>query len=155
MKVAFIGHRKIKETEELKARLTEIVTNLIECKGADIFYFGSKSMFDILCHGIVSEIKERYPHVKRIYVRSMYEYIDKSYEEYLLSFYEETFIPDKVIGAGYRAYVMRNQVMIDKSDVLVTYFDKSYCGRLRRNSGTKVAVEYALKKKKRIINLFI
>ena len=154
MKVAFIGHRKIKDPSALEKRLTDTVISLIERESADTFYFGSKSEFDDLCLEVVTSLMGRYPHVRRIYVRSMYECVDKSYEQYLLTLYDETFFPDEVKGAGALSYVVRNRVMIDESDLLVTYLDENYCERLRRNSGTKVAVEYATKKKKRIINVF-
>ena len=39
------------------------------------------------------------------YVRSAYAYMSKDYEEYLLSFYDETYIPDNVVDAGRAAYV--------------------------------------------------
>ena len=154
MKVAFIGHRNIKESEELEKRLTETVISLIEREGADVFYFGSKSAFDDLCLKVVTELKERYPHIKRVYARSMYEYVDKSYEDYLLTLYDHTFFPNKVKGAGALSYVMRNCIMIDESDVLVTYFDEAHCRTMSRNSGTKISVEYAIKKKKLVINVF-
>ena len=63
----FFGHRKIDETEELKNNLYEIIENLIVNEKVDTFLFGSKSQFDDLCHKIVTDLKEKYPHIKRIY----------------------------------------------------------------------------------------
>ena len=79
----FFGHRKIAETDEIKAAVYEIVENLILYKNVDTFLFGSKSAFDTLCYNTVSKLKERYPHIKRIYVRAEYPYIDESYKLYL------------------------------------------------------------------------
>ena len=64
----FFGHRKIDETEELKNNLFEIIEALIVNEKVDIFLFGSKSQFDDLCHKTVTELKEKYPHIKRVYV---------------------------------------------------------------------------------------
>ena len=72
----FFGHRKIKETNELKKAVYDAVEDLITNKDVDIFLFGSKSQFDDLCHSIVTELKEKYPHIKRIYVRAEFQYID-------------------------------------------------------------------------------
>ena len=152
MQVAFIGHRKIEKTEQIKRVVAKVVTQLIK-DGADTFLFGSKSAFDDLCLDVVTELKLKHPHVRRIYVRAAYKYIDEPYTDYLLSLYDETFFPDNVSGAGYRSYVKRNQAMIDACDVLVAYFDKDYRLSAGRTSGTKLAVEYAQKKKKQIINL--
>lgn len=59
MRVAFIGHRKIAETGELKRELTGIVESLIVNEYADTFLFGSKSDFNGLSYEVVSEQKEK------------------------------------------------------------------------------------------------
>lgn len=153
MKVCFIGHRTIKRTEELIESLRERIEGLIN-KGGTTFLFGSMSAFDKLSWEVVSELKEKYPYIKRIYVRSAYPHISKTYEEYLLRFYEETYFPQKVEKAGRYSYVERNCEMIDNASYCVFYYNKNYISSLKRNSGTKIAYEYAVKKKKRIINLY-
>lgn len=146
---AFIGHRKIEYSKRLENNLIEIVTNLIENENADVFLFGSRSEFDSLCYRIVTELKFSYKYIRRIFVRAEYEYIDKSYTEYLLESYEETYYPEEISGAGRLAYIKRNNVMVDKCDVLITYCDEEYQPKSRRGncqSGTKIAVDYAKKK---------
>ena len=66
----FFGHRTINETAEQKSKLIEIIEKLIVDENVDTFLFGSKSRFNSLCLGLVTEIKEKYPHIKRIYVRA-------------------------------------------------------------------------------------
>ena len=56
----FFGHRKIKETNELRERLKEIIEDMIINKNVREFLFGSKSEFDSLCHQEVSELKVKY-----------------------------------------------------------------------------------------------
>ena len=65
----FFGNRTINETDELRTKITEAVERLITYENVDTFLFGSKSEFDRLCLELVTKIKEKYPHVKRIYVR--------------------------------------------------------------------------------------
>ena len=165
MKVCFIGHRRIEKNEELLSSLRECILALIK-NGVDTFLFGSKSAFDDLSWKVVSEIKLEYPYIKRVYVRSAYQYIDKSYKEYLLKYYEETYFPSKIEKAGKYSYVERNCDMIDKSTYCVFYYNENYIPPLKQGgkrnmllastpkSGTKIAYEYAIKKKKNIINLF-
>lgn len=168
MKVAFIGHRNVKETEALKERLSEVLTTLIENENADTFLFGSRSAFNDICYEIVSHFKGTYPHIKRIFVRAEYDYDFKSVA-YLLENYEETFFPDRVRGAGELSYVVRNQVLADMCDVLIVYCDVNYnlprkkCrnamleavyAHRHNKSGTKMAMSYAQQKKKQIINVF-
>ena len=161
----FFGHRKIDETEELKNNLRGIVENLIVNEKVDTFFFGSKSQFDDLCHKIVTELKEKYPHIKRIYVRSAFQHIPDWYEDSLLQHYEDTYFPEHMENAGRSSYVERNQEMINKSDFCIVYYDENYAPPKRKNSrrdltdyqprsGTKIAYDYAVKKKKIIINCF-
>ena len=62
----FLGHRKIKKTEDLKKRLFEMIRELIVKLEVKTFLFGSKSEFDTLCLEIVTELKKEYPEIKRI-----------------------------------------------------------------------------------------
>ncbi len=147
----FIGHKTIKETEKLKAKLNETIEKLIVDKNVDTFLFGSRSRFNSLCQEIVTEIKEKYPHIKRIYVRAEYPVIGEQYEKHLLEFYEQTFFPPEIIKAGRAVYSERNSIMIEKSGICIFYFDDK---NPPQKSGTKTAFHYAQKRDKEIINLF-
>ena len=162
---SFFGHRNTVATSELCEELRRTVIRLIEGKGVKCFLFGSASRFDELCLKIVTEIKEEYPEIKRIYVRSQYPYIEKGYKEYLLKSYDDTLMPKRLENAGKASYVERNQEMINASDFCVFYYDEEYKPPVKKQSrgaisacqpksGTKLAYEYAKQKKKEIINLF-
>ena len=67
-------------------------------------------------------------------------------------------------NAGKASYVERNQEMINNSKFCVVYYDENYLPPRRKNSrrdlfdyqpksGTAVAYDYAVKKKKEIINV--
>ena len=152
LKCCFIGHRQTPETEELKLKLFSIIENLIISKNVDTFLFGSKSRFNDICYDVVSELKIKYPHIKRIYVRSMYQNVDGEYGEYLLERYEYTYYPENLLNSGKAVYVKRNYEMIQKSDICVFYYNEQYAPKSRK-SGTKVAYNYAKTKKKEIILL--
>ncbi len=160
----FFGHRKIEHTEELERQIYENAERLIIEENVDTFYFGSKSEFNTLCRNVIRNLKEKYPDIKRIYIRAEYAYINGSYRDYLLEDYEDTFFPEKAINAGKASYVERNQVMIDKSDFCVVYYNEDYLPPMRKHSrkdlfeyqpksGTKIAYDYAQKKGKGIIRL--
>ena len=148
----FFGHRKINETEELKAKLIETIINLIVEKNVDTFLFGSKSRFNSLCHKLVTKLKESYPHIKRIYVRAEYPNISEHYKNYLLESYENTYYPEKLYNAGKAVYVERNYEMIDNSYYCVVYYDATSALNTKK-SGTKIALDYAVKKHKKIISM--
>ena len=82
----FIGHKNIKETEELKNNICKTSETLILKEKVDTFLFGSKSRFNDLCYEIVTEIKEKYPNIKRIYVRAEYPIVNDTYKAYMLKF---------------------------------------------------------------------
>lgn len=87
----FFGHRTINETEELKAKITEEIERLITEKKVDTFLFGSKSQFDALYLKLVTFLKEKYPHIKRVYVRAEFPVISDTYKAYLLKSYDDTY----------------------------------------------------------------
>ena len=146
----FFGHRIIKETDELRRKITEAVEGLITNEKVDTFLFGSKSEFDRLCLELVTELKEKYPHVKRIYVRAEFPYINDDYMSYLLKSYDDTYYPEKLHGSGRAAYVERNYEMINNSKYCIVYYDEQNAPTTRK-SGTKIALDYALKKGREVI----
>ena len=113
------GHRTVSETAELKVKLIEIIEKLITEENVDTFLFGSKSRFNSICIELVTEIKKKYPHIKRIYVRAEYPYISEQYKKFLLESYEDTYYPEKILNSGRASYVERNYEMIDKSGYCV------------------------------------
>lgn len=163
MQACFIGHRNVEKTEYLVSALTKTIDTLIN-KGVTTFLFGSKSNFDEIAWQLVTKLKEKHPFIKRVFVRSSFMQIDNSYKEYLLEYYEETYFPLKIENARKLSYVERNYEMIDKSDFCIFYYNPNYVPPIRNlnkmlspqisKSGTKIAYEYAIKKKKEIINLY-
>ena len=162
----FLGHRKISGTEELKERLYKVIEDLIISEYVHTFLFGSRSEFDSLCLDVVTELKNKYPFIQRVYVRAEFQHISGSYAAYLLQSYDDTYYPERISGSGRAAYVERNQIMINCSDICVVYFKDNYLPSRRKNSwrdltdyqpksGTKIAYEYAVKKGKKLYNLFI
>ena len=160
----FFGHRKLNETELLRNKLYNTIEDLIIDKKVNTFLFGSKSQFDDLCHKVVTNLKRKHSHIKRIYVRAAYQHINDSYKDYLLESYEDTYYPEHIENSGKAAYVERNLEMINKSKFCVVYYDENYLPTRHRNSrrdltdyqpksGTKIAYEYATKKGLNIINV--
>ena len=161
----FFGHRKIAVSDELTSYIKDITEKLIKDKNIDTFLFGSKSQFDDLCYEIVSELKLKYPHIKRIYVRAEFPQIDDNYRRYLLERFEDTYFPEKIVGAGKSVYVERNFEMINSSSFCICYYDENYLPPKRKQSkkaliayqpasGTKLAYDYAIKRTLTIYNAF-
>ena len=177
--VCFIGHRTVVNAEQVRTKLFDILSTLIS-NGADTFLFGSRSDFDTLCWEVVTELQKEYPQLKRISYNAPHEaaFTSKEEREDFEKFfsqmvkhevhyadYEEAVRSEKSLNANKNAYIMRNQEMIDTSDVCVFYYNKDYKPPKRNapnkflpnyqpKSGTAIAYAYAVKKKKQIYNIF-
>ena len=91
-------------------------------------------------------------------------YISDLYRNSLLERYEDTYYPEKMIGAGKARYVERNYEMISRSNYCIVYYDEKYSPPRRKNSrrdltdyqpksGTKLAYDYAVKRCE-VVNVF-
>ena len=152
---SFFGHRDTPQTDELKQKVRETVERLIVEEDVDTFLFGSRSKFDELCHMVVTELKEKYPHIQRIAYLCKHEsgclvgagmeqkrrIKELTGRDVYVPEYEEIKKSDRVNSAGRAAYVERNQWVIDESNVVVIFIR---LGSL--NNGTKIAFEHAKKK---------
>ena len=163
--VCFIGHRKIKNTPELREYLFRLLSEMAE-NGTVNFLFGDHSEFNDLCYETVTKLKEKYPAIQRIHFRKDYEDADDYTMKFLISGYEQSICPKGVARAGKSCYAQRNQAMIRQSDICVFYFDENYRPPRRKNSrgdvsdsrsesGTALAFRYAEKMKKTVINCFL
>lgn len=165
---SFFGHRKIETVNILKQELKECIEELIIKRDVKTFLFGSKSEFNDLCHSVVSDLRVKHPNIKRICytcksecctLETEREEREKIYSRLLkrkiclLGFEEEVEHKTKY-EAGRASYIERNQSMINDSDYCIFYYNKNYTPLTKTNSGTKIAYEYAIKKKKKVINLF-
>lgn len=174
---SFFGHRKVDVTEKLKQQVKEIIEDLVINKGVLTFLFGSKSDFNHLCLLAVSELKVKYPNIKRIAytcksesctLESEREKLNKIYSKFKIQnvplCVEEEFEHKTKYTSGRASYIERNQAMINNSDYCIFYYDEEYKPPLQKyykrsldkyqpKSGTALAFKYAKQKKKTIINI--
>ena len=142
------GHSTIEITKELEDKLFETFEDLIK-QGYENFYFGGFGMFDELCHKIISELKPTYHHIKRIFCLSDPRHlrINKRPKWLMNKDYEEFIYLDLEFDWWYQRIYYRNCAMIDKSDIIIFYVEKS------ENSGAYKALKYAKQKQKTFINV--
>lgn len=173
MVVGFTGHRPDKlfgsydlenpKVRVLKEKLEKELVELIE-KGATVFVSGGALGFDQVAFMTVHGLKEKYPGIKNILAipfekqakawRSKkdvarYEKMKEKADEVVYVDCVDGYKPKGSVEAGdYSAAKMqlRNQYMVDKSNVIIAAWDGS-------SGGTKNCVDYAKKEKKDIIRL--
>ena len=154
---SFFGHRDTQATEELQQTIRETVEYLITQRQVDTFLFGSRSNFNDLCHLVVSQLKEKYPHIQRIAYtcksetcvleserekwEKLYSIIDEK-EKCLLCVEKEVEHKTKYT-AGRASYVERNYAMINDSHYCIFYYQENYKPKTtngyQAKSGTAIA----------------
>ena len=123
--------------------------------------FGSRSDFNWLCFDILKELQQTHSDIVCVAYNTKNE--DFAYGGDTR--FNEVYKPESLYVSGKASYVERNRIMIDNSDACVFYYNKDYRPKQRlisdksiagvwtsKQSDTALAYEYAVKKKKRIIN---
>ncbi len=143
------GHTEVEITYDLKERTGREIDRAIE-DGVRTFLFGGRSDFDDLCYDLVTaRMKSRQQqNIKRVFCFALENQLRKPPVWFNRREYEELACPAKHFDYWYTSIYYRNIAMIDQSDLVLFWVQK------RANSGAYKAYEYAVKKGKRIVNLF-
>ena len=147
--VTFFGHRELSQPFLIEERLEPILRDLINNKEYVEFLVGRDGEFDQLVTSAIKRAVESYGYGNTSLVLVLpyerAEYRDNM--ENYLAYYDEVEICTESLGAHYKAAItIRNQAMVDRSDLII-------CGIERSNGGALNAVEYAKKQGKRVLNL--
>ena len=143
------GHSVVDITEELTEGTRIEIDKAVE-DGVRIFLFGGRSDFDDLCYDIVTEKKTSNPelNLKRVFCLPLDRQLRKPPNWFRRKEYEAVECPTKDFDYWYTAIYYRNLAMIDQSDLILFWVER------RENSGAYKTYQYAVKKHKRIVNLF-
>ena len=119
MNCTFFGHANA--PSEIKSRLKEVITKLIENRGVDRFYVGNHGNFDRMALAVLKELSEVYPQIDYCVV---YAYLPQDCDDFLHTVYPEGIetVPKRF------AINYRNNWMIHQSDIVITFVVKSYGG---------------------------
>ena len=140
MIVTFCGHSNLYDSDgSISAKLVEVLEHLV-AEGADQFYLGGYGAFDSLAAKTVKDMQKVHP---QIHSTLVLPYLNRDYNEKLYD--DTTFPPLEKVPRRY-AISRRNEWMVDQADVIVAYVDHGWGGAAK-------TLEYAQRKKKRIINL--
>lgn len=140
MTVTFCGHREILSGEdEIRKKLKEEVEKII-LAGATEFLLGGYGKFDLMCAGVVKELKEKYPFIKSVLVKA---YLNARFDSWL---YDESEYPPIENSIRRFAIIKRNEYMVDKSHLVIAYVKNN-------TGGAAITLKYALKKNKKIVDL--
>ena len=133
----FFGHRNA--PENIKDKLKQTITTLIENEQVTKFLVGNNGMFDMLVRQTLAELSDIYP-ITYLVVLSTLPKDDQATPDSLLPENFEKFPPKFAIDK-------RNEYMLRKSDFVVCY-TSHYLG------GAGKFTEKAIKQNKKVINLY-
>lgn len=164
-----IGHRKISEFIFVALATSDGFIDLIENRNVSVFKFGYNGEFNDFCYKSLLLLKNKYPHIKLV-LYSLNNEIAYTFEEAAeyqskynrknqpfkyKCFDEIVYLTDIDESKVKYSYVLRNKRLIDESDYCMIYYRKNYSLPSKdgkpRNSGTKIAYDYACKQKKKMI----
>ena len=141
--VCFFGNRDTHS--DVKPLLHDTLIDLIENQGADTFYVGNQGGFDSIVYSELKKLAEIYPHITYSVVLA---YMPGKKQDYEFVDYGHTLYPDGLETVPPRfAIDKRNRIMIEWSDIVVTYVRNPFGGAAKFK-------EFAEKKKKQVINLY-
>jgi uncharacterized phage-like protein YoqJ len=148
MVYTFAGHR-----DAYCAGLDDMIRAKIEellCDDAEFtFLSGNMGRFDRLCEKAVRAAKRAHPEL-RIRLVAVLPYMTgavNSEKERYAALYGDVLIPEKLMGAHYRAAIsLRNRWMVEQADGLIAYVE-------RRSGGAYAMMRYAAALDVRVINL--
>ena len=136
MTCTFFGHSDTPPT--VREQLKDTLITLIETRGADLFYIGNHGGFDRMAEGVLRELSAVYPHIKYYVVLAYLPTKPGS---------SPTLFPEGVETVSKRLAInFRNKWMVENSDLIVAYVNRSY-------GGAQQFTALAERRKKRIINL--
>lgn len=117
MNCTFFGHSNA--PSEVRSRLKEEITKLIEKRGVNRFYVGNHGNFDRMALAVLKELSEVYPQIDYCIV---YAYLPQDCDDFLHTIYPEGIetVPKRF------AINFRNNWMIRHADIVITFVRNSF-----------------------------
>ena len=138
----FFGHHDC--PAEVKPKLREVLTDLIENHSVDLFYVGNKGAFDRMVRSVLRGLAQEYTH---IHYAVVLERLPVKHSEDDPEDYSDTMLPEGIEEVPPRfAIVWRNKWMLRQADYVVTYVTHSW-------GGAAQFAEMAVRQQKTVINV--
>ena len=145
MVITFCGHSNCFFCDVVKEELKIVLFNEIKKNPTCNFYLGGYGDFDELCLRILKDLKADFTEIELIFITP---YLDKNYSklEFAIYHYDDVIFPPLESVPRKFAILKRNEWMVNEADLVIAFVTYSWGGAAK-------TLEYAKRKKKRIINL--
>ena len=148
MIIAFFGHSTINDISAVKKLLFETLNGIVSKEEKVTFYLGGYGDFDNISAYVCREIKCQYPHIELVFVTPYFSPAQQKKIKELEKMHlcDASIYPPLESVPNRFAIIKRNEWMADNADLIIAYVQYSHGGACR-------AMNYAVKKGKRVINL--
>ena len=145
MIITFFGHSNCLFNDDIKKQLKNILVGEIIKNPTCKFFLGGYGDFDGLCLRTLRELKHDFPTIEILFITP---YLDKNYSKLELAkyYYDDVIFPPIESVPRKFAILKRNEWMVEQADLVIAFVKYSWGGAAK-------ALEYAKRKKKRIINI--
>lgn len=141
MIITFVGHGSICSVEGMFEKVENAIRKNIISSENTTFYCGGMGDFDELCARVCFSIKQK---TKNCEVLLITPYLNRNNPNGI-KYDNIVYPPIETVPLRF-AVNKRNRWMIDNADLIIAYVDHNY-------GGAHSTLEYAKRKKKRVINL--
>ncbi len=122
--VTFAGHREIFRFEEIDEKLDEIISALLRNKDFVEFYVGDNGDFDRMATSAIRRARRQYG-TQNSAINLVLPY-KKANIDLMESQFDSVIIPSELHGVHpKKAITERNRWIVDRSDLLICYVEKS------------------------------
>ena len=149
MIITFAGHSFISSKDKIKKIVKEQMRNNIKDSTSVTCYLGGYGDFDALCANVCRELKQEFTFIEIVYVTPYISLSEqtkiKEMQKYGL--YDASIYPPIESTPPKFAILKRNEWMIEKADIVITYVDRNFGGAFK-------SLQTAKRRKKKVINIF-
>lgn len=149
MIISFFGHKTIRGCYELSTQIENAISENIHYKEKVFFYCGGYGEFDMTSASVCRNISKIYKNCEVVYVAPyMTEAHKQKFKQYMdIKMYDSVVFPPLEKVPPKLAIIKRNEWMVEQADLIIACVEHTF-------GGAYTAIEYARKKKKRVINLY-
>lgn len=146
MIITFLGHRSLYNVGDLLEKVQNTILEHSDLNERTDFYCGGYGDFDNLCARACQSLKKRAPGWEIVFITPYI--IDLQQQKRLIAsdLYDSILYPPLENVPLKFAISKRNEWMVNQADLIIAYVQHSFGGAYK-------SLEYARRKKKRILNL--
>ena len=144
----FTGHREIFD-DNIEKQIKATIEDILKKDSEFVFYSGDMGEFDKMCSSAVRIARQNHPelNIKLILVLPYMMHRINTNRDYYENYFDGIIVPDELASVHYKAAIpQRNKWLVTHCDFLIAYVYRNF-------GGAYTTLKYAVRQRKKIINL--